>query len=52
MSEGDQWFAVIVKHKTLEAALELAHRLDDEGVKEITVDSSEWQEEKEEEGDQ
>jgi 2-keto-3-deoxy-6-phosphogluconate aldolase len=51
MSENGQWFAVIVKHKTLEEAVKLARRLENEGVKEITLDSSEWQDEKEEEGD-
>lgn len=39
---GD-WFGVIVKFKTLDEATALAHKLDAEGYQDITIDSSEWQ---------
>jgi 2-keto-3-deoxy-6-phosphogluconate aldolase len=44
----DKWFSVVVKFETIEEALELAHKLSDQGLKEITIDSSQWEEEKEE----
>lgn len=48
----DKWFSVTVKFETIKEALDLAHKLSDQGLTEVTVDSSQWQEEEEEENNE
>jgi hypothetical protein len=48
----DNWFSVVVKFKTIEEALDLAHKLRDQGLEEISIDSSQWELEKEEDDEQ
>lgn len=44
----DNWFSVVVKFKTINEALDLAHKLRDQGLEDISIDSSQWEAEEEE----
>lgn len=48
----DNWFSVVVKFKTINEALDLAHKLRDQGLEDISIDSSQWEADEEEEDDE
>ena len=48
----DNWFSVVVKFKTINEALDLAHKLKDQGLEDISIDSSQWEAEEEENDEQ